>query len=143
MFSDPSEMIFSGPIVTRGPQPGQRVARAQSRGQEAREGVEVGPHADPQQLGTAGLAFGPGVDALVELEVDEPGDSLGGGLLHRLQVGVGRGALGAEHLDQARVDAEPLALADHPVTLGHPEAAHRDGVEPRVVAVTADQHHRT
>ena len=60
VFSDPSEMIFSGPIVTSGPQPGSGSPVRSPGGQEVVERVDVRPDADAQQLGAAGLALGPG-----------------------------------------------------------------------------------
>ena len=60
VFSDPSEMIFSGPIVTSGPQPGIGSPVRSAGGQELGERVDVGTDADAQQLGAGGLPLGPG-----------------------------------------------------------------------------------
>ena len=141
VFSDPSEMIFSGPMVQRAAA-GHRPAGRHPGGEEVVERVDVRPDADAQQLGPAprGRAS-PGRPGRTRGR--QAGHALRRGLLHRVQVGVRRGAVGADDLRQPRVDLEPLGLADHVVALRQSQAAQGRGVDPGVVTVAADQHHRS
>ena len=107
-------MIFSGPIVSRRVAV-ERVAGAQPAGEDVVEAVGVAGVPDPDQVRALGPALGPVGDPAAELEVHEAHHAQRGGGLHRAAVGVGAGAVGAEHRREPAVGHEPLALAHHAV----------------------------
>jgi hypothetical protein len=120
----------------------ERVAGAQPRGEHLVEGVGVRRPAHLERVAALVPALHPARRARAELEVDQAHHPERGGLGQGAGEGLGRGAVVADQARHPREGREPLRLAHHAVAHRQGEVHQRDGVEPAVVGIPADQHHR-
>ena len=141
MLSEPSLMIFSGPIVSRSLPLDEGIARAQAGRDDRVEPVGVDAPADAEHVDSLRQPVGPGAERLAVLELEDPDDTEGGGgPLHPL-VRLGRGLVAGDLVD-ARVDVVPLLLDQDALARGDAEQVEGARVQPAVVGVAADQHDR-